>query len=467
MKIDISRFRQEKPESDLTRLNSNTIQLSVGLDFGTAFTKVVVRNIQNERSEVFVASDKFQDQEHGATMPFLIPSTVYCGVDENDIEWICRYFWETSTEMPLLKLALHEAWSEAKENTDTLTPFQAMAERTGEDIRGVAGLMTTFHLLSVLQEVANHFIQAYPETQKEIFVTMAIPVEDINNEETSQAFEECLNIAYSLTSWNHATNPLIYMTFAEFKTKVIAVDISKASDFCSLYPEVSANMVAHTRNRASREGLFQLVDVGAGTVDISFFSFLRNDGEPRLNNFVGKIDFCGSSKIERLAYYKMPEEHRCILTLLHSKEGSGDDYDETYHLAIKESAQDLIDPVASLAHTSRLEMRSKLPSPRQLHETIVIFVGGGAQKTPYHDGIEQDWSHTNHPGLEFTDVTPPTDLELKEPVWFRRLTVAYGLSIEPINRPNVSIPIEHSPIPSDIQNKPKPMVTSAPSKDEC
>lgn len=466
MKIDISRFI--KPKHAPTSLPTQSLKhrFSIGLDFGTAFTKVIIRDVNNLNCELFIPNSEFTSHQDTNILPFLTPSVIYYGNDESGDDWFCRKEWEGYTELPFLKLALRESQVAPNGSPDVMTPFHKAAKQTNYEPSRIVRDATIFHLTGVLQEVANHLIEKYPNLAFEVFVTMAVPVEHINDTATSSAFLDCLKTAYSLVNWDNTENSLLETPLTELASKIDNTDTCLGDSSCFLYPEVSANMVAYTMNRASREGIFQLVDVGAGTVDISFFSFIRNSGDLGLNNFVGKIDFCGSSQIERLAIREIPEDERCLHTLRGIKEGYIEG-DVIQKKAIKNAKRRLLDEVSQLAHVSRLSMRKKMPTVSQLNESLLILVGGGSSPNPYHKGIMNDWKKTQHPDLEPTAIAPPPDLKLNDDDWFSRLTVAYGLSIEPVNRPSVTTPRDHDHIALDNRVKKLQKVAYAPSKDDC
>jgi hypothetical protein len=225
-------------------------------------------------------------------------------------------------------------------------------------------------------------------------------------------------------------------------------------------------MVAYTQSRSSSEGLFQMIDVGAGTVDVSFFTFVRNREGPRLSNFSGLVSFCGSSRIERDACERLHYPLDRVSELRGKKEGIVSSAGNEEHV-LDQVRTEIGEEVSNVIHRSIIDMLPKLPNRNQMGETRFLFVGGGNCRNPYQDHTLGKWSHLGRPNKGQVNIPFPPDLEApgNKAGWFQRLTVAYGLSFDPANRPETTLPGDHQDSPQLIRDwieRP-----SAPSKDEC
>ena len=439
--------------------------VQVGFDFGTAFSKVVLRDVNVRRAWVYRPLP-FPGQDQ--SLPFLIPSLLYAG--KSDGGWSLSVTRDDvhTHEIPFPKLALLQSIQNPQE-TDILDGYRRIAAAEGineaELVRGIVSL----YLASVLSGVFRHLRESdmnFDFVKSDVAsVCMAIPARDLADPALTYAFLSCLRRGYWFAvSGADTTKPILLRDLLSHLSNYHCDPNHERR--CELYPEVSANMIGYTRSRAARLGIFQMVDVGAGTVDISFFSFVRHAGIPGLHNFSGIVEHCGSSQIERIAAKTLgrPSDLTLLARLRSIKEGNGSTRPTAAEReALQFAREEIGERLKRAVHISICEMQDKLVHWQQIHDTQMIFVGGGAGCSPYETAVFAKWdelgkAHKGKVGIP----TPDLELATQHWHWFSRLTVAFGLSFDSTARPPLTVPAHYENVErADPEERPR-----AVSKDE-
>lgn len=440
--------------------------VQIGFDFGTAYSKVVTRDVNAGIARVFLPPNPSDKK-----LPFLIPSVLYFGTNGPGNAWLSVNRQDQSDEeLRFPKLALCAISGNATARGNVMQPYERCSQAVGLPLDQFVEHVVTFFMFTVLRNVLtslrNGEIQLTAHPEDWVSVCVAIPTDNLKDPVLAGRFERCLRRAFRKAATG-AQVPILSTQIAEIEKRWTLPTREEVDPYqCMLYPEVSANMVAYTQSRSSSEGLFQMIDVGAGTVDVSFFSFVRNPEGPRLSNFSGQVSFCGSSRIERDACDHLRYPHHRVSELRAIKEGnSGANPAQSRALS---EVRDLIgEEVGTVVHRSIAEMLSKMPNKPQMRETRFLFVGGGSTPDPYQKHAIGKWTKLgkDHEGV----VNIPFPIDLEAPAnregWFQRLTVAYGLSFDPSNRPETTLPDDHQTPPTVFRDQVERRV--APSKDEC
>lgn len=458
-------IQASRPAPPPTRRERPPAHIQIGFDFGTAFSKVVIRDVNARTARVFWPKSPISTE-----MPFLIPSAVYFGRGHSGESWLSSERWHPdNAELLFPKLALCAISGTDTARRNVLESYKLCAQAAGYTTEAFVENAVAFYMASVLSAVILSLrdgdVRLFENKSDWLSACVAIPTENLADSSLAECFRRCLRRAFLQA--NRQPDLVYSASLSSIEREWIEpndreVDPSQ----CMLYPEVSANMVAYTQSRASSPGMFQMIDVGAGTVDVSFFTFVRNGNGNRLSNFSGLVSFCGSSRIESHAYEFLEYPLDRLPSLREAKEGSGKASPEELQ-ALNAARVGIAGEVENVVHRSIVEMLDKLPNRRQIHETRFLFVGGGCCEDPYQLGTLRKWESLgrSHNGLVGIPFPPDLEAPADRTGWFQRLTVAYGLSFDPVNRPEATLPGEHRiapPISRDRSERP-----SAPSKDEC
>jgi len=457
--------KESAPDAKRSKGSRDPRHIHVGLDFGSAFTKVVLRDVNAKNAWVFVPETSSKQ----SNLPFLIPSEIYFGTDHEDNHWLTISRWDASNYvLPYPKLALHAISSEGESSKDLLRAYEEAAANAGIRVEDLVESAACYFLAEVIRSIVSNLKKnadlGFGENEDDfISLCMALPAEDMGNAPIRELFSRVIRRAFWQTFDGSQGDAPIVIDLVTLLEQWVDPTQSELEDWqCSLYPEVSANMAAYTGSKASSEGLFQMFDVGAGTVDVSFFSFTRQSSGPKLSNFSGQLAFCGSSTIERNAAANLAGD--TIEALREIKE-QGKPGTRAQRQELEQAKEVAGQETQNLSHRSIIEMRGKLPTPNQLNETRLLFVGGGCAKIPYQDAVADCWEGLHRVNRGVANIPRPMDLDGADDSWFKRLTVAYGLSIDSANRPPTSLPGDHQDV--DRNSIARPERPQAASKDEC
>ena len=452
--------------------------VQIGLDFGTAFTKCVCRDVIVDKAWVHIP-----EHSAGEDLPFLVPSplTLRDGVLRHPSSKDGNYLEDG---LPHIKLALEKV-AEKRWKDPVLKPFKELMVRSGigntmDDLSEMVAQCAVFLLGGILggvrRDIRSRLLDFGAVSEDYIAVNMAIPVANAESLRVRKLFHKVLCrswvLSEQLVDFPEMTwNDLVRMTESS-KQQATEESIGEA---CFIYPEASANVQGFVRSRTSREGLYLFSDTGAGTVDQSVFLFIRKDGVDHLTYLHASVLPLGSSKIEYLAASKsMNLDFARLEQLRRMKErGTAD--------SALDDARELIEKELHVESYSSLGVaKKKLFQPRQLNGLTVIFGGGGDCEYPYHSAVRKqfDGALFRREAIEerrirrdlFDIGMPiPRDLEISsgQRSWVRRLSVAYGLSFGRFELASFTYPSELSnPEPIKLRKTGGKRATSV-SKDVC
>ena len=270
------KYLQLKPVSLIGMKNSDDpeIELVVGMDFGTAFTKVIVQEPDSGMSWAIPFTDSGEN-------PYLIPSRVFSDGDEYMLreKGVCY----GNLKVPLLL----------------------------EKPKPGLLLNTVAFIGLILRHVRNW---TYKYKQDELagmkpawIVNLGLPARNLENTRLVSNFRILLLAGMLLA---HRTDETV--TAQDVKKALITaqkgvrdgadtIHMKKFGDVnpddIGIYPELSAQIFGYVRSDKwdRNEPKFMLVDVGGGTVDASIFNVTRdNEGEYRFSFFRSAVEQLGA-----------------------------------------------------------------------------------------------------------------------------------------------------------------------------
>ena len=466
-------------KNDGRRSSSPEYFVQIGLDFGTAFSKCVCRDVMTG-SKAWVHRRPKDKCISG--LPFLIPSVVHYqnGVFTHQPGYGTEY---SKHGLPHVKMALEKV-SLSQWDDPVLEPFRRAAgsNLSDHDLVEFIEASAVYLLAGIIGEVKAAIPSYFPAgfVEGRVAVNMAVPVSNADHPDVENTFQRVLCQAWVIANELQGF-PSISIT--DLKQKISATKgqacSSETNGACYIYPEVSANVQAFVRSRTSREGIYLFSDTGAGTVDQSLFIFTRNSGESerseKLTYLYAAVLPLGSSHLERLAAeHAGTNDWKSLESYRKMKEQSKRDVHLCYAVSVVRS--ELSDSTQKTIY----QAKQKLQRRQQIDDLRILFGGGGHITDPYAEAVEAQFS-----GRYFNPITinmrrskgesfavgmpDPQDLELaaSERKWMKRLTVAYGLSFEKSELSPFKLPKAVSdPKPEDLW-QPKREFVAAPSKDVC
>ncbi len=410
--------------------------IQVGFDFGTAFSKCIYRDVGANRAYVYQPELSFNAQ-----LPFLLPVLLEHR-DKKLVNPDQANGFHHQNHLSLLKMALFNITS-GRGDDITVQRCKKVFKCKAKLLRKRIEAATTYYLACKFSEIQDKIYSQFKgfgdNVNDSVFLNVAIPVAHASSPEIHKAFERVIN-----TAWNDNKK----ITECDGDLGLIAQRINIAGDKlnslddCYLYPEVSANVQAYVRSRTSQPGIYLFVDTGAGTVDQSVF-ILNQTG--KLAYLSAQVSPLGSSQIETRAFEKC---NRTIdLDLLRQKKEAG----SFEGGPMKYAADSIIEELKSPTHMGLGITYKKGILTNQIKNLRIIYGGGGHLDNPYGQGIRGGvndfFTHRDLGGGFNSDgytapfnaddipdmgIPIPNDLEIpknsRSNQWFKRLSVAYGLS---------------------------------------
>jgi len=406
--------------------------VQIGLDFGTAYTKCVYRDVFTDKARIFLPLFVFSK-----TDPFLYPNWV--GFDGERLTGPSVRLTSNEIRLDFIKTAIE---SVAVGNLDdpSLRPFE---EARGQfALRDFVEMVAAYFLAGILGQLKCEIKKGFPGSDKNdyIAVNFAVPVASLAQTQTMEAFQRVLQLGWVLADelTAHPAISAVEMA-ARIQSKREASNHSDVKELCYIYPEVSANVQGFVRSRVSRPGIYLFSDTGAGTVDQSMFIFGHQNGLEKLTYLNAAVYPLGSSNIER-AVAKL-EGDTSLAALRKWREAKENGMNSP---SMRNARNEIFEKLEKLSLKTIADGKLKLYRKSQLSDLKVVFGGGGHVEFPYGRAVL-----SNFKSLIFDDIAIkkrefagdnfevgmplPRDITNTRSVRdaaLSRLSVAYGLSFE-------------------------------------
>lgn len=395
---------------------------TIGLDFGTSSTKVIVR-FPYEPGEPSVA----------------IPAPVHCRREDNS------YLWQTVI------------WVRADGQ------FIAWPERDSQLLyslkQGVmGGKADTFIVLDAdsnpgitRAEAATAFlayviryVRGWLRTNRSTlfrgrlptwFVNVGLPAENFDDRSMVSAYRRAASAALLMANFGGPLNIEVARRFLRDEKVRATADSEEAAQRLgiAIIPETAAEATGFLKSTQSAPGLYLMVDVGAMTFDVCVFRFWKpTPSEDSYSLFTAQVRPLG---VEAFHWFM-------------GQGKTADKFSEQCNRCLWEVVWDT--------------KRKRVPNDDRWtkgNELPVFLVGGGARNDLHRERVSElgPWliKHVQNSGIRLLDLPTPKNIDLPEPIAdFNRLAVAWGLSYPPTEigafRPPSVIPDIPPPEPVDF-----------------
>lgn len=428
-------------------------EIIIGLDFGTSNTKVVIHDPQRN---VFYAVPFYK---YTSNNPYLYPCRVYLQNNHYSIDEIGDCY--ANLKLPLLD--------------DDTQPL---------DLRNAVAFLAL-----IVRHARGWFLAEASETYKnsKIFweLNIGLPTESYEKTNLHYCFKEIALTAINLAGDVSETLSESLIDEYILKTKhalagKLALQIHP--DLVNVYPEISAQVVGFIESDSwddKDRPFITMIDIGAGTVDISYFSVQGKKGNRKFSFIKNSVKNNGVLNLHR-------ERTNWLLRVLSEKnllppkvkQFLKDISKTTTQLShIPESVYNYIlnleimgnwhiDTIFLQKYKNQIQTlleethRNRVPLNKENWLRLPIFLcGGGSRMRFYNSLIEEinQW-HPNWLHVELYPLNKPDNLRAPGLSEFEydRLSVAYGLSFQNLGKIIQSNQIEDFSI-NDIPKKEKPI----------
>ena len=447
-----------------TRGSEPPVAINLGIDFGTSFTKVCFRDVGTEETEVVTFGGV-------STEEAMLPSIVNIEID-GKLSPGAEPGRDGTTQLRYLKMGL----------ADTVMPIQPPTWR-GVDLNRMVVIkaLSSWYLATVVSAAQTWIQENRGERLRGRTVqwsaNVGVPVEYYDSP-AIDTFREVLSTGWSWVMANDIPSDFeTALVRYEEEAEVIRDQITD----CHALPEIAAAVQSFIVSREAQPGIYVYFDIGGGTVDGVAFDYLNVQGERRVNFYSGKVEALGISAIASRVVREDAEAVEASLIF----------NDVTYELekTIEPLRLDVQKLVANVIITAKKKdvrdwQRDAFQDRSQLTRRLArmdpsdmiplhIFLGGaGAGSEWYQDTIlstHEDFKHLNAgiPPYELMEVPRPGDLNMNglQGDGFRRLAIAYGLSVPFGEGPDTGLPSEFAPAKRPKARQPLGVVDYGDSKD--
>jgi len=403
-------------------------QLVIGVDFGTAYTKVVIAD--NRRARAI----PFRDASYGGN-PYLLPSVV--SIDANGVASLGKA--ADGTSVSDIKLRILD----------------------GDTSDQVINAAVSF-LALVVRAARHQFMVAHRDEYRhchlEWQVNVGLPAEHCRNNELTGFYQRL-----ACAAWNAGVMPGP-ISIAAVKDCYLRDTGSLRNDAIAVIPEFAAQICGYVRSPMRQYGPHLLIDVGGGTLDVAVFNVYRDaEDDDLFPVFACSVTSRGVLPLHRYRLGKLPNEksdsgqRRYAEKSTYAAGASYFSVSEDELKRVDKSFKDLV--YGQILDVLERGRRDKYP--RLYHQSIRVFLCGGGAHVELYSALVDALIRDAHPcHLELVHLPRPDRFEAKGlgDGAYDRLSVAFGLSFDPYDIGTVRLPdeIDDGEAPANIESRPCP-----------
>ena len=423
-------FRRRDQKRDHTQKRDQgqqlrPIQLVIGLDFGTSFSKVV---IGEERIRYAVPFKQVENVQSS----LLIPSAL-CVLPDNTCQLDTDQ--KKGTVYDNLKLPL-------------------IKRDFSFDIRVRATAFVALLLKYSRSWLEQNHGSTYADRKIEWFVNVGLPTDSFDDEELKSVYMSIVRDAWYLSELEEDISMCLVEDFVRrggvrsTSSQHLSTDRGLPEDRFSAFPEFLALLAGYVGTPRRRVGLHTTIDIGGGTLDFAVFNVVTHkDDSDTISIFARVVEqlgvrnlierrlssICSTTRNEYSPFEDLPSDEEFLARF---------ELSDSQMKAIDEKFLKRIRRI--ITRTLRYTKIDRHPTAPQWHnpndesygEAIPSFYCGGGALSEFYSNFLEGYSHPNPPfSLESLELPVPDNLDPQAmaPSEFARLAVAYGLAIDPLN----------------------------------
>jgi hypothetical protein len=452
--LDFSHVVPQLPTDD-----NYDLDINLGIDFGTGYTKVCLRDLALEQAEVVTFAGL---AESGLTLDeTLMPTRLAILSDGTLLTGLTVKEWQAcdrpiKQNIDYIKMRL-AAIDLGKNSQKEEWRLEQIAELDNDE---TVKSLCAYYLSQVIARSQQWAVQNRPE----IFanrsvrwsVNLGVPVEYCDSK-ALKTFEKVLAIAWLIKSTDVDTSTLTIDSLNQLTRHLeqwAQTDEQIQQLDCTTTPEIVAAMWSFINSRQAQEGFYTFFDVGDGTLDGAAFIFNRADGSRKVDCYIGKVEPLGvSAFVEKTA-------SELDLTPDHIRQSLVDSSDPLLSSQLQQSStrrkiQQMVATVVMEGNEKHRQIRQFCVSD-DIGQNLKVFIGGGGGNTDFfpetiqatHGDFQQ--GNSDIPPYKLRQIPTPEDLSINglDKKDFNRFAIAYGLCIPDGENPEIRLPSQFQNIES-------------------
>ena len=414
---EVTWLESERTQMIETGSGGTPIQIVVGLDFGTSFTKVVVGE---SRIHYAVPFGEFSFSKNR----YLLPSAVsVAGVNGECVLGIPKHAKQVfdNLKMPLID--------------------RDFGEET--QIRAIAFLALVFRY------VRGWFFRTHGHTYKDRgiqwFVNIGLPTDSFDDDDLTEVFLNTTRAAWSASvergriSMDACADKLNAGNNKIKRSTERDLDRLLPDDRFHAFPEFAAQLTGYTRSPRHQKDLHAMIDVGGGTVDVTVFNVVQRQGEDRFPIFTRTVQPLGPRYLVRQRFEELGVGNTVEVSPFDDFPGNKE-FADLCRISVGRLA-DIDKPfqrriLECIGGPLLLTKKCRYPNSKHWMSGIPTFFCGGAASSEFYMKLLKWFMERDHPlKLAPTDLPEPEDFstDVREDAPFSRLALAYGLSFDPFD----------------------------------
>ena len=439
-------YMHKKPSyasAQVIRPKRGKAHIQVGLDFGTSATKIVYSQLGRRLSRPIMFKHNLPHYPD-----YCLPSLA--AIDEEGklllgieaAKAISNQEWDSGLQR--FKVIVAGNYDEVFKDPVTEKRFCDYRQR-----KNCGASLTAERLSAVFLAYSIHLsrkviekLPEYNDVELDMAFNIGMPIDHIENNKVLQEFKKIFAWAEAIEQTWRVAGKSFDLLAASYElenipeneeTRVFAV------------PEAVAGVASYCVSLRKQEGLHAIIDLGAGTTDLSIFNLLMPFGESNSYWYAARNIPKGTVNIERRIanYINRINNSPCTPCHVHDCLTSMINNEELRSTALTE----LRDLHASGEYCRTWGLASKHLAKETEWEKVQVFLCGGGANLPYVERVFSTpwkWSNLQTRQVKYpvSKLPTPDDYDAEEiDAPFERLAIAYGLA-RPIPE------LEHYVLPS-------------------
>jgi HPt (histidine-containing phosphotransfer) domain-containing protein len=436
-----------------------TLEINLGIDFGTGFTKVCFRDLASDRSEIvtFTETDE-ADLEQAllcTKVAILKDGTLLTGLTA--AEWAeSKQPIQKTIEFIKMRLAHLDLPEEAEWRLDQVPEL--------DDPETVENICAYF--LSTVITRAQEWIQ---QNRADLFVNQTtrwslntgVPVEYCDSPALAR-FQRVLSLAWLLANTPSSQQLLTINSLNQLGSHLrqwMQHSHDEPLD-CFTTPEISAAVWSFLNSGQAEEKFYIVFDIGDGTADGVSFRHWREDGEPQIDFYSGYVQPLGVTAFSQQVAKELNTSTKTIKHIIWGWQldahSDHDNQNTVKNSNVRKRLQKLVGEVV-MQGTQKHKAHRPIVNKDDLGSQLEVFMGGGGSHSPFfyetigstHKDFRQDMAGI--PSYQVRPIPVPKNtlmngINSKE---FHRFSVAHGLCMPELHIPEKE-QIEIIRLPSQI-----------------
>ncbi|MGB3137829.1 MAG: hypothetical protein WBB18_13585 [Nodosilinea sp.] len=428
-----------------------TLEINLGIDFGTGFTKVCFRDLASDRSEVvtFTETDDI-DLEQA-----LLPTRVAILKDGTLVTGLTSAEWAKSQhpilrtiEFIKMRLAHLDLPEEAEWRLDQIPELD-----NPETVENICAYFLCSVIIRAQEWIQHNRADLFINQTTRWSLNTGVPVAYCESPALDR-FRRVLSLAWLLANTPSSKQSLTIDSLNQVGTYLRQwMQQNQANSLdCFTTPEISAAVWSFLSSRQALEKFYTFFDFGDGTLDGTAFRFWREDeGELKVDFYAGQVRPLGVTAFTQqtaLELQASPEAiHQALLDWLPAT-----NIDLHSNMRLCKTRRQVQQFVAAVVIGGKNQHRKNrgLVANNELGDQLDVFIGGGGGHNQFLESTVQatynDFQHKNAgvPPYQIRRIPVPNNLSMNglDSREFHRFAVAYGLCIPSWEGPEIRLPSE-------------------------